>query len=88
MPVYSLTLLLGYSQDADQVRWLVLCGSEEVVGLAFSDFEGYIRVPRAQVYATKQGETKCPHVTQVVRASEMVRARRQHSLFTRNDQRR
>ena len=65
----------------------MLCGSEEVVGLAFSDFEGYIRVPRAQVYATKQGETKRPHVTQVVRASEMVRALfRQHSLFTRNDQ--
>ncbi len=74
VPVYSLAALLGYSRDMDQARWLALCGSEEPVGLAFSDFEGYLQVPLAQVYAAEQKDVKREHVKHVVRAVDMVRA--------------
>ena len=72
--VYSLAALLGYTREADQARWLVLCGTEEPVGLAFSDFEGYLRVPLTHVYATDQGNAARAHVKHVVRAAELVRA--------------
>jgi chemotaxis signal transduction protein len=70
--VYSLAALLGYSREADQPRWLVLCGAEESVGLAFSDFEGYLRVPLTQVYATDQRHAVRAHVKHVVRAADLV----------------
>jgi purine-binding chemotaxis protein CheW len=64
--VYSLAALLGYSREADQARWLVLCGSEEPVGLAFSDFEGYMRGHLVEVYGTGESEEARDHVTQVL----------------------
>ena len=72
IPVYSLAALLGYSREADQARWLVLCGAEEPVGLAFSAFEGYFRVPFTQVYATEQRDTARAHVKHLVRAADLV----------------
>jgi chemotaxis signal transduction protein len=70
--VYSLAMLLGYSREAGQCRWLVLCGAEEPVGLAFSDFEGYLRVPLTQVYATDQRDAARAHVKHVLRAADLV----------------
>jgi chemotaxis signal transduction protein len=70
--VYSLAALLGYSREADQARWLVLCGAEEPVGLAFSDLEGYLRVPLTQVYATDQRDAPRAHVKHVMRAADLV----------------
>jgi chemotaxis signal transduction protein len=74
VPVYSLAALLGYSQDEGEARWLALCGSEEPVGLAFSNFEGYLRVPLTQVYAAKQKDATPAHVKYVLRTADMVRA--------------
>jgi len=74
VPVYSLAALLGYSANADQGRWLALCGAEEPVGLVINDFEGHLRVPLAQVYKAEQKDMTSTHVTHVVRASDMVRA--------------
>jgi chemotaxis signal transduction protein len=54
VPVYSLAALLGYAQDVASARWLALCGAENQVALSFSDLEGYLRVPAAQVYAADQ----------------------------------
>jgi chemotaxis signal transduction protein len=70
--VYSLAALLGYSKEADQGRWLVLCGTENPVGLAFSDFEAYVRVPCTPVSATRQNDAVRAHVKHVVRAADMV----------------
>ena len=70
--VYSLAALLGYSREAGQARWLVLCGTEEPVGLAFSDFEGYLPVPLTQVYATDQRGAVRAHIKHVVRAADLV----------------
>ena len=70
--VYSLAALLGYGREADQARWLILCEAEEPVGLAFSAFEGYLRVPVTQVYATNQRDAARAHVKHVVRAADLV----------------
>jgi chemotaxis signal transduction protein len=70
--VYSLAALLGYGREAGQARWLVLCGAEEPVGLAFSDFEGYFTVPLTQVYATDQKDAARARVKHVLRTGELV----------------
>jgi purine-binding chemotaxis protein CheW len=73
VPVYSLAALLGYSAHAGQGRWLVLCGTEEPVALAINDFEGFVRVPLAQVYTAEQKDDVSAHVKHVVRAADTVR---------------
>ena len=70
--VYSLAALLGYGREAGQARWFVLCGAEEPVGLAFSDFEGYFTVPSTQVYATHQMDAACARVKHVLRTADLV----------------
>jgi chemotaxis signal transduction protein len=70
--VYSLAALLGYSREAGQARWLVLCGAEESVGLAFRDFEGYFTVPSTQVYATDQRDAARARVKHVLHAADLV----------------
>jgi purine-binding chemotaxis protein CheW len=70
--VYSLAALLGYGWEAGPARWLVLCGAEESVGLAFSDFEGYFTVPSTQMYATDQSEAGRARVKHVLRAADLV----------------
>jgi chemotaxis signal transduction protein len=70
--VYSLAALLGYGREADQARWLILCQAEEPVGLAFGAFEGYLRVPVTQVYATSQVGAARAHVKHVLRAPDLV----------------
>ena len=70
--VYSLAALLGYGLNGNSGRWLALCGTEEPFGLAFSDFEGYIKVPFAQVYA--QNNVIREHVKDVARTEDSVRA--------------
>jgi chemotaxis signal transduction protein len=73
VPAYSLAALLGYSAGTEQGRWLALCGAEEPFGLAFNDFEGYLRVPLAQVYTTGQKDVARTCVRQVVRSADLVR---------------
>jgi chemotaxis signal transduction protein len=73
VPVYSLAALLGYNGHSSQGRWLMLCGTEEPVGLAINDFEGYVRVPLAQIYTAEQKDEASTHVRHVVRAADIVR---------------
>jgi chemotaxis signal transduction protein len=74
VPAYSLAALLGYSASTERGRWLALCGAEELVGLAISEFEGYLRVPVAQIYAPEQQDLLSVHVKHVVRVADTVRA--------------
>jgi chemotaxis signal transduction protein len=74
VPVYSLAALLGYSASTVRGRWLALCGAEELVGLAIDNFEGYLRVPLAQVYAAEQQDLVSAHLKHVVRVADTVRA--------------
>ena len=74
VPVYCLTGLLGYGSETGQVRWLVLCGTEEPFALAFSEFEGYLRMPRTQLHRAEQKDATRTHMTHVARATDVVRA--------------
>ncbi len=74
VPIYSLAALLGYARDVAQARWLALCGNEDQIGLGFSNLEGYLRVPAAQVYAAPQENITRGHVKDVARVGDIVRA--------------
>jgi purine-binding chemotaxis protein CheW len=73
VPAYSLALLLGYASEIDEPRWLALCGKEDCIGLAFGDFEFYLKVPRVRVYPMERNETARAHVTHVTRGTDLVR---------------
>jgi purine-binding chemotaxis protein CheW len=73
VPIYSLAALLGYARDVAPARWLALCGGEDQAGLGFSDLEGYLRVPAAQVYAASQENVTRGHVKDVARVDGLVR---------------
>lgn len=74
VPVYSLAGLLGYPAEEEQARWLALCGRDEPLGLAFGEFEGYLRVPAEQLHANDAKDVTRTSVTHVVRVPGIVRA--------------
>jgi purine-binding chemotaxis protein CheW len=74
VPVYSLAMLVGYSAEIERTRWLALCGAEATVALAFSDFEGYLRVSGTQLYEAEQKDVGGTQVQHLVRATDIVRA--------------
>jgi chemotaxis signal transduction protein len=74
VPVYSLAALVGHNRDGNHARWLALYGTEDPVGLAFSDFEGYLKVPSAQIYKAGQNHAIREHVRDLVRTADVVRA--------------
>jgi purine-binding chemotaxis protein CheW len=51
VPVFGLASILGYSQPPESPRWMILCGADESIALAFSDFEGYLRIPKSCLHA-------------------------------------
>jgi purine-binding chemotaxis protein CheW len=51
VPVFGLASILGYSQPSESPRWMILCGTDESIALAFSDFEGYLRIPKSSLHA-------------------------------------
>lgn len=51
VPVFGLASLLGHGQPPGSPRWMILCGAGEPLALAFSDFDGYLRLPRASLHA-------------------------------------
>ena len=78
VPVYSLAALLGYdrngyARDASPARWLALYGNEDQVGLGFSELEGYLRVPAAQIYTASRENITGRHIKDVARVDGLVR---------------
>jgi chemotaxis signal transduction protein len=73
IPVYDLAALLGYSKEKDELRWLAVCGTEDSIGLAFHEFEGYLRIPRASVCAVEPNEAERTRLTHMVRGLEVAR---------------
>jgi chemotaxis signal transduction protein len=74
VPVYNLGALLGYSAEVDETRWLALCGSEDCIALAFSEFDGCLRIPRTQIFPAEQDQAARTHVTHVARGTDRVLA--------------
>ena len=71
VPVYDMRVLFGYP-GTGAPRWLGLVGKELVIGLAFDDFDGYLRVPPEAI--TRQDAEGAPTlVHEVVQAGDLVR---------------
>src|ERR1035437_7130077 len=45
VPVFGLASILGYGPAPGSPRWMILCGAEEPIALAFSGFQAYLRLP-------------------------------------------
>lgn len=56
VPVFGLASILGYPEAADPPPWMVLCGGAEPLALAFTDFEGYLRLPKAALVPDESGK--------------------------------
>jgi chemotaxis signal transduction protein len=73
LPVYSLAALLGYADSGDSSgRWLVLCGTDNPVGLAFAEFDGCARVSRSDLFEAEEKEAAREHVKQVARVRTLL----------------
>jgi len=65
VPVFGLSSILGYGPDSGAPRWMIICKSEEPIALAFSDFEGYLRLPASALHADENFGTTRDHVKYV-----------------------
>ena len=74
VPVFGLASILGYGQAPESARWMLLCGGEEPIALAFSDFEGYLRLPKASLHADENLGSTRRYVNQVANTNAGVRA--------------
>lgn len=72
VPVYGLAGLLGYDAARSPAPWLALCGRQDPVALAFEQLEGFLRVPRADLYPVGIELSK-QHVAEGVRAGGVTR---------------
>ena len=72
--VFGLASILGYGQVPGSPRWMILCGAEEPIALAFSDFEGYLRLPKSSLHADENLRTTRQYVNQVASTEAGARA--------------
>lgn len=77
IPVFGLSSILGYAPDPGSPRWMILCSSEETFALAFSDFEGYLRLPTSALHAdenVRATNEQVKYVSQIASTQDGVRA--------------
>jgi chemotaxis signal transduction protein len=72
--VFGLASILGYGQAPGSPRWMILCGAEEPIALAFSDFEGYLRLPKSSLHADENLRSTRQYVNQVASTEAGARA--------------
>lgn len=73
-PVFGLTTILGYGPATGATRWMILCGAEDSIALAFSDFEGYLRVPKSYLHADESLRSTHQYVNEVASTDGAIRA--------------
>jgi purine-binding chemotaxis protein CheW len=72
VPVYSLARLLRAGARAEDERWLALCDRDGLAALAFSAFEGYATVARAELSPSNQTGGATDAVVRVASVSRAV----------------
>lgn len=65
VPVFGLSSILGYGDDADSPPWMVLCGAEDPIALGFSELEGYVRLPKSSLHADENLRAACQYVNEI-----------------------
>ncbi len=74
VPVYSLAMLLGYEQSATtKSRWVALCGSTQLLGLAFDAFERHLNLTLPQIAAADPTNIKTEHIRAVAHVDGVSR---------------
>ena len=56
VPVFELSSILGYGNEADSVSWTLLCGAPETIALGFSELEGFLRLSKTHLHADQHRE--------------------------------
>ena len=77
VPVFGLSSILGYGPEPGSPRWMILCGSEDPIALAFSEYEGYLRLPTSALHSDENFHTTGKHlkyVNQVASTPDGARA--------------
>jgi chemotaxis signal transduction protein len=71
-PLFSLAVLLG-QVGGEEPRWVMLVAGNEPVGLAFSRFDGLVRVPPGSMSRAANPEGARPLTPELCRVGETVR---------------
>ena len=74
VPVFGLAPLLGYEQASAESRWMGLCGTEDLIALAFPDLEGFLRLPKSSVLPDETIRAGRRYVNEVARTDAGPRA--------------
>jgi chemotaxis signal transduction protein len=74
VPVFGLASILGYAVTSESPPWMVLCGTDEPIALAFAAFDGYLRVPTSSLHADQSVREIRPYVRELASTEEGVRA--------------
>lgn len=72
VPIYGLSMLLGYERDTDSPRWIVLVDERDPVGFAVGRIEGYRHVPKTSIYGPGADARK--HVRSFAQVDGVMRA--------------
>ena len=73
IPVFDLGACLGYGVTGDAGRWLLLVGRDEIVGLAFQEFDGHLRTTPRDLARQETSEPMRQHVQDVVSVEGIIR---------------
>ena len=73
IPVFDLATCLGYVPSGEVGRWMLLVGKNEVIGLAFQEFDGHRRIAPHDLAHQEAGEATRQHVRDVVVVEGMIR---------------
>jgi chemotaxis signal transduction protein len=74
VPVFGLAALLGHPEPPEPPRWMLVCGGEDPIALAFHDFEGHLRLPKSALHADADRTSGRRHVADVARTPLLLRA--------------
>ena len=74
VPVFGLASILGYGEIPGSLRWMILCGAEEPIALAFSGFEGYLRLPKSSLHTDENLRATRQYGNQVASTEAGARA--------------
>lgn len=72
VPVFGLSLLLGYAPDAEPVRWLALVGTEQPLAFAFHALTGFKRLPHS-AFSSAAGASNAAGERETVSFEQRVR---------------
>lgn len=74
VPVFGLASILGYTAANGPPRWMILCGAEPPIAMAFSDFEGFLRIPKSNLHSDENPRAARQFVNQIASTEGGIRA--------------